>query len=138
MIRGSCLCGGIQIEAERVPLITNCHCSKCRKAHGAAFRSGAIIPISEFRFVWGRDLVAQHRTPSGYTASFCRVCGSNAPAMFEDRQIVSVPAGLFDDDPGARPALHIFVGSKAPWWSINDDLPQFDEWVPGYGPEDRG
>jgi hypothetical protein len=26
--------------------------------------------------------------------------------------------------PGVRPALHIFVGSKAPWFDIADDLPQ--------------
>ncbi len=43
--------------------------------------------------------------------------------------------GLLDDDPQVRPALHIFVGSKAPWWSITDDAPQFEEWVPGFGPD---
>ena len=47
-----------------------------------------------------------------------------------------VPAGLLHDDPGVTPALHIFVGSKAPWWPIHDDLPQFEKWVPGYGPDD--
>jgi hypothetical protein len=48
---------------------------------------------------------------------------------------VSVPAGLLDDDPGVRPRLHVFVGSKAPWWEINDDLPQYAKWVPGYEPK---
>jgi hypothetical protein len=28
-----------------------------------------------------------------------------------------------------RPAGHIFVGSKAPWFEITDDLPQFDEYA---------
>jgi len=32
-----------------------------------------------------------------------------------------------DDDPGVRPESHIFVGSKAPWYDITDDLPQFAE-----------
>ena len=45
-------------------------------------------------------------------------------------------AGLLDDDLGVKPALHMFVGSKAPWWEITDDLPQFEEWVPGYPPDD--
>jgi len=45
--------------------------------------------------------------------------------------------GAAFDDPGVRPALHMFVGSKAAWWEIRDDLPQFEEWVPGYGPEDQ-
>lgn len=26
-----------------------------------------------------------------------------------------------------RPTKHIFVGSKAPWFEITDDLPQFEE-----------
>jgi len=37
---------------------------------------------------------------------------------------MSVPAGLLEDDPGVRPRLHVFTASKAPWWEINDDLPQ--------------
>ena len=28
------------------------------------------------------------------------------------------------DDPPMRPACHVFVGSKAPWFEITDDLPQ--------------
>jgi hypothetical protein len=32
--------------------------------------------------------------------------------------------GTLDDDPGVRPSLHLFVGSKAPWHDIADALPQ--------------
>ena len=35
--------------------------------------------------------------------------------------------GVLDDDPGVRPAMHIFVGSKAPWLEIADGLPQHAE-----------
>ena len=122
MVRGGCLCGGIRFEVRKVPLITNCHCSKCRKAHGAPLRAAASVPIPDFKYLQGEDLIAQYETPSGYVTSFCRVCGSNAPGVSERHQIVAVPAGLFDDDPKARPALHIFAGSKAPWWEITDEL----------------
>jgi len=39
-VRGSCLCGAVQFELVG-PLLRplNCHCSLCRKQHGAAFRS---------------------------------------------------------------------------------------------------
>ncbi len=137
MVRGSCLCRGIEFEADHVSLIINCHCSKCRKAHGSAFRSGATVAIDEFRFLKGEDLIQIYESPSGYKAPFCRVCGSTAPWVAEHHDQVFVPAGLFDDDPGARPALHIFVGSKAPWWEITDDCKRFEEWVPGYEPEYR-
>ena len=38
MIRGSCLCGNVPYEI-RGPLgrSTHCHCSRCRKVHGATF-----------------------------------------------------------------------------------------------------
>ena len=31
------------------------------------------------------------------------------------------------DDPTIRPTKHIFVGSKALWFTITDDLPQYQE-----------
>ena len=40
---------------------------------------------------------------------------------------VESPAGSLDEDPGMRPQAHIFVGSKAPWFEITDQLPQFKE-----------
>jgi hypothetical protein len=64
------------------------------------------------------------------------VCGSKAPLQlqFQNGHIYLVYAGLLDDDPEVRPMLHMFVGSKAPWWEINDSLPKYDKWVPGFEP----
>ena len=138
MIRASCLCGGIRCEVAKVPLILLCHCSKCRKANGAAFETGAAIPVADFTLTAGEELIQRYESSPGMRRAFCRVCGSRAPSKTADGKLWFVPAGLFDDDPGVRPALHMFVGSKAPWWEITDDLPQFDGWVPGYGPADAG
>ena len=136
MVSGSCLCGGIQFEADTVPLITACHCSKCRKAHGTAFSTFASVPSSDFRFIRGEDLIVSFESSPGIRRDFCRVCGSRAPGRAPHGETWGVPAGLLDDDPGVRLALHIFVGSKAPWWEIRDDLPRFEEGVPGFGPND--
>jgi hypothetical protein len=35
--------------------------------------------------------------------------------------------GSLVDAPTIRPTQHIYVGSKAAWFEITDDLPQFDE-----------
>ena len=37
--------------------------------------------------------------------------------------------GTLVDDPSIGPAAHIFVGSKAGWFTITDDLPQYQEHV---------
>ena len=100
----------------------------CRKAHGAAFATFAGVPANEFRFISGEDVVRLYESSPGSHRAFCSVCGSNAPARASDNKMVFVPAGLFDDDPGARPTLHMFVDSKAPWWDIDDDLPKFKEY----------
>ncbi|MGH0029305.1 MAG: GFA family protein [Myxococcota bacterium] len=135
MVRGSCLCGGVRFELAEVPLIALCHCSMCRKANGSAFEAGAAVPSSSVRLTAGQDLIQQYESSPGTRRNFCRVCGSRVPSQSKDGRIHFVPAGLLDDDPGVRPALHMFVGSKAPWWEITDDLPRFEEWVPGYGPD---
>jgi len=52
------------------------------------------------------------------------------PRLDPNRGIAVVPMGSLDDDPGIRPTAHIFVGSKAPWFEIADDLPQYKESTP--------
>ena len=136
MVRGSCLCGGVQFEATKVPLIVLCHCSLCRKASGSAFEAGALVAASDFELRAGRDLVQSYESSSGTQRCFCRVCGSRVPSATADGKLYFVPAGLLDDDPAVKPSLHQFVHSKAPWWEITDQLPQFEKWVPGHAPTD--
>jgi hypothetical protein len=131
MIRGSCLCGGIEFEVDSVQLILNCHCSRCRKAQGAPFSTFAFVRRAELRFIKGEGLIVGFQSSPGFHRDFCRVCGSRAPHLADGSETWGVPAGLLDGDPGVRPALHISVGSKAPWWEIHDDLPKFSEGVPG-------
>ena len=35
--------------------------------------------------------------------------------------------GTLADAPTLRPTAHLYVGSKAPWFTITDDLPQHEE-----------
>jgi hypothetical protein len=107
----------------------------CRKATGAPFEPVALVSSENFTLTAGRDLIQVYESSPGTRRAFCRVCGSRAPSDSGDGTHCIVHAGLLDDDPGVKPALHMFVGSKAPWWEITDDLPQFEEWVPGYGPD---
>ena len=51
--------------------------------------------------------------------------------------LVGIPAGLFDDDLETEVSSHIFVGSKASWWEITDDLAQHDAYPPGEDMNDR-
>jgi hypothetical protein len=134
MIRGGCACGGVRFEIEAVRSLTHCHCTICRKLTGAAFATYAHVEKAKFRWLEGEHLVSQYESTPGSFRAFCRNCGSPVPGQVPYLATVSVPAGLLDDDPCVRPRLHVFTSSKAPWWDINDELPQYPKWVPGYQP----
>jgi hypothetical protein len=128
MLRGSCLCGHVTFEIDgQVSSALNCHCSMCRKAQGAAFRSRARVNAHEFRFTSGEELVTWYESSQGTHRGFCRQCGSPILSRFDHSpRYFGLPLGTLDDDPGIRPGFHVFVASKAPWHVITDDLPQFD------------
>ena len=129
MLRGSCLCGGVRWEVDRFEAMSNCHCSMCRKAHGAAYATFGQARAACFRFTAGEDLVRRFRSTPEVERTFCSVCGSNLTFLFDPLpKQIWVAAGTCDDDPGMRPQRHIFVASKAPWHEITDDLPQSDEY----------
>jgi len=127
MLRGSCLCGQVRYEISGKlfdPL--NCHCSMCRKAQGAAFRSRARVQSRDFRWISGENLLTFFESSPGNHRGFCRVCGSPILSKFDaDESVLSLPLGTLDDDPAIHPQIHVYVASKAPWHTISDDLPQF-------------
>jgi hypothetical protein len=134
-LRGSCLCGGVRYEITgALTGALNCHCSMCRKAHGAAFRSRARVAAKDFRWVEGEDLVTYYESSPGNHRGFCRVCGTALLSRFDqDASQYGLPLGALDDDPGVKPQMHVFVASKAPWFEITDQLPQFDSLPPKRG-----
>ena len=132
-INGSCLCGSVRYAVE-APLTDagNCHCSMCRKAHGAAYASYATVDPDSFAWTRGEDLVCAYESSSGEFRLFCSRCGCVLGSR-EGGRVVQVTLGSVDADPGIAPRSHIFVASKAAWFTIDDTLPQFDEWPPGDG-----
>ena len=53
--------------------------------------------------------------------------GSLVYSVVRDGAYIHVAMGSLVDAPSIRPTRHIFVGSKAPWFTITDDLPQHQE-----------
>jgi hypothetical protein len=108
-----------------------CHCSRCRKASGSAFAATIGVHAADFRFLQGEDLIVTYeapilRAPPPYAAHFCRRCGSPVPKPPPGADWFEIPAGAFDDDPRLKPDKHIFIELKAPWYEIEDSLPQLD------------
>jgi hypothetical protein len=131
---GHCLCGDVKYEIEgKVSPVWLCHCSKCRRHTGSAFHASAVCSPDVFRWISGSDRVSEYEDTPGYKVRFCTRCGSPVPSYLEDHGLVFLHVGGLDGDPERRITHHIFVGSKAPWYEINDDCPQYDEHKPNDG-----
>lgn len=125
-LTGGCLCGDVRYEVT-APLerASHCHCGMCRKQHGAAFGTYASARRDAFRWTTGEERIARFASSPGIERGFCPRCGSTLfwDEIADDRRF-GLALGTVDGDPGVRPALHIFVGAKAPWYEIADDLPR--------------
>jgi len=127
MLAGMCLCGAVRYEvADAFRYAMNCHCSNCRRTTGAAFKPIAGIERSKFSLTKGADNLLVVGEPDG-NDTHCKLCGSFLYSVVNDGTYVHVAMGSLIDDPSIRPSKHIFVGSKAPWFTITDNLPQFEE-----------
>lgn len=131
-MKGSCICGAYRFEVTGAPVAMNhCHCSICRKAGGAEYGTFVDVKKDDFHVLSGEDVRREYATSPYFTRAFCGTCGSTLPASSQAMDLVFIPAGMLDDDPGMTPQCHMFVRSKLPWHEIRDGLPQFDELPPG-------
>lgn len=121
------MCGAVRYQvADTFGYAMNCHCSKCRQATGSAFKPMAGIETEKLRLTTGEDQVLRYGDGGAHDIH-CRLCGSLLYSVVREGKFVHVAMGTLVDTPSIRPTRHIFVGSKAPWFEITDDLPQFDE-----------
>ena len=127
-IKGQCLCGAIRYEISS-PLTSaeHCHCSMCRRFHGTAFSTYADFNPNDFHWLQGEDQLGIYEPNPGKGWAFCKTCGSSLGMPGADGRLTSIALGTVEGDPGIRPTEHIFVGSKAVWYDISDDLPQHKE-----------
>jgi hypothetical protein len=125
---GGCWCGAVRYRvADAFLYAANCHCSRCRAATGTAFKAFAGIEREKLEITDGNDrlfVVGE----DDLNDTRCRECGSLLFSVVRDGAYVHVALGSLVDAPTIRPTKHIFVGSKAPWFEITDDLPQREEY----------
>lgn len=138
MIRGGCLCGAVRYELEGpFEEAHHCHCSRCRRFHGAAFATYVRGNAAGLRVADGGGRSKEFRSSPPVRRTFCADCGSSLFFAHDAApRFVWVAAGSVDDaDAGeVRPDAHTFAGSKAPWWPVDDGLARHEGQRPEYAP----
>ena len=122
--QGTCLCGTVRYEVDGpFKMMVHCHCSMCRKHHGGRSQRSSAAPLMGFRWIAGEDNIATYTSSEKGQRSFCRTCGSVTPTLMKEMDIAMLSGWQ------SRWAIWIsvrratvFVGSKAPWYTITRRL----------------
>jgi hypothetical protein len=128
MIKGSCVCQEVQYEVEEITgQIYNCHCSICRKSHGAAFATQVLAKGETLKFIKGETVISEYKHRLGLRV-FCSICGSRLINYARNKKrYLSVALASIDGDFNGKPVADCFVNSKADWYEPSGEIPAFDE-----------
>jgi len=126
MYKGQCLCGAIKYEVDEIKSqMGHCHCSMCRKFHGAGFSTLGEADVKDFHWIKGEALLKDYVASNSSVRQLCQNCGSSmtfAPSE-EPNGVIEFSLGTLDSDLDVPPDAHVYTGSKANWVKICDDLP---------------
>lgn len=127
MIKGSCLCTGVQYELSgTLRNSVACHCQQCRKTSGHFVSATQVGP--DQLHISRDDTLTWYASSPGAARGFCNRCGASLFWKHEDdKGAVSVMSGTLDGPTGITTEKHIFVADKGDYYDIADDLPQHDQ-----------
>jgi hypothetical protein len=124
--RGRCLCGRV-LFATRGPSkwVAHCHCTRCQRAHGAAFVTWAGFRADAVDISDPGAHLRWHVAVEGGSRGFCGQCGS--PMFFKSERWpdeLHIARALFLDPIDLDPQAHVFHETHVAWVSLADDLPR--------------
>ncbi len=126
--KASCLCGQVMFSVAGFnPQAANCHCTMCRKFHGAAF--GTLVAVHKLHWLAGEELLQDYCASNGTTRTFCKECGSSLGFRVkgQSRDAMEVAIATFDEAVPVKVDAHIYTDYKACWYEIADNLDQYKE-----------
>ena len=129
MISARCLCESVRFELHgKFGPLAYCHCSMCQRANGSAFGANAPVRAKYLKWIGGRELITEYESSPGKFLAFCSMCGSPIYSRrTAEPDSFRIRLGTLDGDLERRALAHFWVSSKAPWFEITDDLPQYAE-----------
>ncbi|MGE0823562.1 MAG: GFA family protein [Candidatus Binatia bacterium] len=126
-VQGSCFCGTVQFEITLPTMFcVHCHCSMCRRVHGAGYVTWIGVPYSQFRTTEGKDHLKIYRSSDHGWRSFCDVCSSSlfCESTNHSQHIDIVLANLHGKI-DREPQAHYYFTDRIDWVHLDDALPRF-------------
>ncbi len=129
-VTGSCFCGAVAFEIDLPTLFCgHCHCSMCRRPHGASFVTWTAVPPEQFRIKEGEGELTTYQSSHHGRRQFCRTCGSQLFCWHEGEdgtppKMIDVTLASLHGAIDREPAVHVFYDSRADWTVVHDALPK--------------
>jgi hypothetical protein len=116
-IGGGCFCGAVRYSIALPPRwVAHCHCTMCRRAHGAAFVTWVGNLRGNFTLERGADVLTAFKSSGAATRHFCSRCGSML--FFESRNWADefhVTLASLDDAAGLEPGANVYWSHRVAW-----------------------
>jgi hypothetical protein len=103
----------------------HCHCTMCRRAHGAGYVTWIGVPVEQFRLLKGKATLERFRSSDHGTRSFCRACGSTlfCESTSHPEKIDIVLANV-DGEIDRTPQAHVYFSDRVDWIPAEPVLPR--------------
>jgi hypothetical protein len=133
ILEGGCACGAVRYRLASEPFDAGwCHCRTCQRVSGAPAIVFSTVPIGDFAFTSGADLIADVASSSFGRRRFCGRCGTPLTIQVDYQpETIDFPVATLDDPDRVAPGFHIFRSSRIAWFETADDLPRHDRFRPG-------
>ena len=105
--------------------VAHCHCTWCRRAHGAAFVTWAGFADEQVRIADPEQRLRWYTSSPGARRGSCSNCGT--PMLFTSTRWpgeTHIARALLDEHLDQAPAAHVFYDTHVPWLAVRDDLPK--------------
>jgi hypothetical protein len=125
---GSCQCGAVRFECDLPSKwVAHCHCSMCRRAHGAAFVTWVGMDAARARLADPQQTLRWYASSPGTERGFCSRCGSML--FFRSERWggeLHIVRANFADEVDRAPQVHVFYDAHVDWAATDpgDGLPR--------------
>ena len=125
-VSGACLCGAVRFQVRLPSLFCgHCHCSMCRRNHGAGYVTWFALPRDQFSLECGDNELTRYTSSAHGSRSFCGRCGSSLFCEIDAHPdqidiVLASMEGPIDRSPG----VHLYFDDRADWVFTEDGLPR--------------
>ena len=126
-IPGSCFCGTVRFEIDLpTAFCAHCHCSMCRRVHGAGYVTWIAVPYTQFRMVSGSEHLKVHHSSDHGRRSFCDICSSSLFCESTNHpEVIDIVLANLEGKIDREPQAHYYFSDRVEWIPIEDQLPRF-------------